>query len=606
MSSQVDWAESGNHHVASKKFWTYIKHCKHDSCGVAPLLGKDGKRTDDATSKAEILNNQFTSVFSNMTPLTLAQSASQVLQKNPDKETAKKYTSPHASMPDITIAAEGVLKLLKDLKPHKAAGPDNIRPLILKELYKELTPILTFIFQVSLKTGTVPGEWKRANVVPIFTKGPRHIAGNYRPVSLTCICCKIMEHIMSSSIMTHLENHQILKDNQHGFRAKRSCETQLLELVEDLHRNMQAGHQTDIIVMDFAKAFDKVSHMRLLHKLQWYGVRGLALDWVGAFLRDRSQRVVVEGGKSGESPVTSGVPQGSVLGPILFLIYINDLPDCVQSNVRLFADDTILYRSVSSLHEAKKLQDDLDHLVDWERDWLMEFHPQKCQVIRVTRMKTPLPTNYTLHGHLLEVVTSAKYLGITISEDLSWNRHINQVCSKAGMTLGMIKRNLKINSPRIKEQAYSSLVRPVMEYGSAVWDPYTQSNVHRVEMIQRRAARWTLNRYHNTSSVTGMLDHLGWPTLQVRRSEARLCLMYKMVHSLVAVNIGLYATPVLRATRRTHPYSFIQIQTGREAYRMSFFPKTIVEWNVLPVEVVTAPTLDAFKGLLTSRRQSSN
>jgi hypothetical protein len=588
--------EPGNTHKGSKKFWTYIKHCKQDSSGVAPLLGDDGIRTDNAVSKAEILNKQFTSVFSQISPLTLVQSSTQVLRKY-----LSSRVNQITSMPDLTITVNGVAKLLKNLKPQKAAGPDSIKPIILKELYQEISPILTFIFQRSKDTGEIPEEWKQANVVPVFKKGPKHLAANYRPVSLTCICSKLMEHILSTSIMQHLDDNNILYGKQHGFRARHSCEYQLLELVEDLHRNMETGQQTDIIVMDFAKAFDKVSHTRLLYKLEGYGIGGLALQWVKNWLTNRKQQVVVEGEKSKETYVTSGVPQGSVLGPILFLIYINDLPERVQSQVRIFADDTILYRPISTPQDAVALQKDLNHLVDWEQEWLMEFHPLKCQVIRVTRSKTPLATNYLVHNHQLEVVPSAKYLGITISEDLTWNKHISQVSSKASRTLGLVKRNLKISSPKIKEQAFNALVKPTVEYSAAVWDPYTQANVHRIEMIQRRAARWTLNRYHNTSSVTGMLNHLKWPTLQSRRSEARLCLMYKMVHNLVATNIGLYAVPVSRATRKTHPHSFImfiQIQAGTEAYRMSYFPKTIVEWILLPAEVVMAPSLDAFRGCL--------
>jgi hypothetical protein len=583
----------------NKKFWSFIKHVKQDSTGVAPLLGEDGKLRDDAAGKAEILNKQFTSVFSKISPLTLAQSATQVLRTHSP-------AGDPSRMPEIEITEAGVTKMLKNLNPHKAAGPDNIRPLILKELHKEISPILTFMFQKSAKTGELPSEWRQANVAPIFKKGKKQLPENYRPVSLTCICSKLMEHILASNIMQHLESKSILHQNQHGFRARRSCETQLVELVEDLHQTMQKGKQTDIIVMDFSKAFDKVSHTRLLLKLQQYGIGGQTLRWVGNFLSNRSQRVVVDGVGSCESTVTSGVPQGSVLGPILFLIYINDLPECVKSNVRLFADDTILYRQMNTPQDAQTLQEDLDRLVDWEQDWSMEFHPGKCNVIRVTRSNNPIMNTYTLHGHQLEVVSSTKYLGISINEDLCWNKHLNNVTSKAGKILGLVKRNIKIDAPRVKETAYKALVRPLVEYSAAVWDPHTNINIHRVEMIQRRAARWTLNRYHNTSSVTDMLSHLGWPTLQQRRSEARLALMYKMVHGLVAINIGLYVTPVLRHTRHTHPYSFIQIQPRLEAYRMSFFPRTIVEWNQLPSEVVTAPTIDAFKSHLVGLRAFPN
>jgi hypothetical protein len=232
----------------------------------------------------------------------------------------------------------------------------------------------------------------------------------------------------------------------------------------------------------------------------------------------------------------------------------------------------------------------------------MEFHPGKCEVIRVTKSPNPVENNYHLHGHQLQAVTSAKYLGVHLSNDLTWNKHVNQVVAKSSKVLGLIKRNINISSPTIKATAYKALVRPILEYSATVWDPHTQKNIDKVEMVQRRAARWALNRYHNTSSVTDMLQSLSWPILQLRRSEARLCMMYKMVHGLVATNIGLYTVPVTRHTRRTHPYSFIQIQPRLEAYRMSFFPKTIVEWNQLPAESVTASTVEGFRTHLVGLR----
>jgi hypothetical protein len=212
--------ESDDKQETNKKFWTYIKHCKQDSSGVAPFLDQDGKLVDDAKGKAEILNKQFTSVFSTVSPLTPAQTSAQLLQDHHPTfgATVGSQNYPGTSMPDLVITENGVTKLLKNLKPHKAAGPDNIRPLILKELYQEISPILTFIFQISLSTGETPDEWKQANVVPIFKKGPRNLAGNYRPVSLTCICCKMMEHIVVANLMKHLEKNKILSPQQHGFR----------------------------------------------------------------------------------------------------------------------------------------------------------------------------------------------------------------------------------------------------------------------------------------------------------------------------------------------------------------------------------------------------
>ena len=220
--------------------------------------------------------------------------------------------------------------------------PNQIHPRVLKKLATAVAPILTVIFTKSLHSGEVPKDWRKANVAPIFKKGERYNAENYGPISLTCIALKIMEDIVTKNIMEHLECNNILYKLQHGFRATRSTETQLLTFVQDLYKNLRNNKQTDVIVTDFAKAFDKVPHRKLIRKLREYGINGSINQWIESFLHQRQQRVECEGEMSSWFPVTSGVPQGSVIGPILFLVYINDLSAKLQSKVRLFADDTIV------------------------------------------------------------------------------------------------------------------------------------------------------------------------------------------------------------------------------------------------------------------------
>ena len=254
-------------------------------------------------------------------------------------------------------------------------GPDQIHPRVLKQLATAVAPIFTVIFNKSLHSGEVPEDWRKANVAPIFKKGERYNAENYRPISLTCIASKIMEHIVTKHIMKHLECNNILYMLQHGFRAKRSTEAQLLTFVQDQNKNLRDNKQTDVIVMDFAKAFDKVPHKKLIHKLREYGINSSINQWIESFLHQRQQRVVCEGEMSSWAPVTSGVPQGSVIGPILFLVYINDLPAKLQSKVRLFADDTIVYMAVTNETDAAILQKDLKLLKEWENRSQMSFPP---------------------------------------------------------------------------------------------------------------------------------------------------------------------------------------------------------------------------------------
>ena len=498
-------------------------------------------------------------------------------------------------MPEIDISLNGLLKLLHNLKPGKAAGPDTLKPLLLRELRDEIAPIIKVIFDRSLQTGKLLADWTKANVMPVFRKGDKSLAANYRPISLTCILCKVLEHILASNILKHLDGQGILYDLQHGFREKWSCETQLIMLIEDLARGASVGKQTDIILLDFSKAFDKVNHSKLLWKLHQYGIRGHVLDWVGAFLGSRSQPVVFDGEESESIPVTSGVPQGSVLGPILFLIYINDLPEEVCSQVRLFADDTALYLTLESEDDSSTLLNDLNILSAWETRWDMGFNPSKCQVVHVTGSKKPVKRDYILHGQVLESVTSARYLWVDISGSLSWNPHVDRITGNANRTLGFVRRNIKTKMSKVRETAYHTLVRPQLEYASAVWDPHTKVRTSQIEQVQRRAARWTVSNYDWQASATQIVQDLGWRTLEQRRANARLCLFYKVVHGLVAVPLPDYIQYSNRISRYRHSMTFRQVSTSRDYYKYSFFPLAIVQWNALPQSIACLQSLEAFK-----------
>ena len=499
-----------------------------------------------------------------------------------------------STLTDLVISEAGIQKILLSLEPHKASGPDNMSGRVLKELALEIAPILTTIYQSSLDTGEVPSDWRDANVAPIFKKGEHYDPANYRPISLTSIPCKIFEHVIVSSLMNHLESNKILRPEQHGFRKARSCETQLLDFTEELFTTMEQGNQADVIIMDFAKAFDRVNHSLLLHKLHHYGVQGKINRWIGAFLRDRRQAVVVGGVCSEYVRVRSGVPQGSVLGPALFLAYINDLPEQLTSLTRLFADDTAVYRLSATSHDQHLLQEDLHRLERWEQNWDMAFHPGKCVTLPVTRKRTFTNNQYQLHGHTLASVTSAEYLGVTISQDLSWDRHITNICAKANKTLGFLRRNLKISARNLKETAYKAFVRPILEYACTVWDPHTEQNISKIEAVQRRAARFVVNRYHNTSSVAAMINKLEWPSLQHRRKVARLTMLRKILSNEAAVSKSKLV-PAPARQRRGHPQQMTRIQCRTQYRQYSFLPNTISDWNALPETAVAADTLDTFK-----------
>ena len=280
-------------------------------------------------------------------------------------------------------------------------------------------------------------------------------------------------------------------------------------MTDTISSDLEKGKRTDMIVLDFAKAFDKVNHSLLTHKLDHYGIRGETNSWIKDFLKDREQAVVVDGSRSSPIHVRSGVPQGSVLGPCLFLCYINDLPEMVSSDARLFADDTAIHRVIDSEEDQILLQKDLDALHEWEIKWDMSFHPDKCFVLVFDRSKEVIRPEYRLHGQLLSQVSSTKYLGLTIQDDGKWTEHINNTTTKGNQLVGFLRRNLKIKNTDAKSQAYKMLVRPALEYASNVWGPSESTAIKKIEKVQSRAARFAIGDHRTTSSVTRAAERGG-------------------------------------------------------------------------------------------------
>ena len=273
-------------------------------------------------------------------------------------------------------------KLLADLDLNKASRPDHIHCRFLKETARELAPVFTCIFKQSIATATLPKVWTDAYVAPVFKKGPMCMPENYRPVSLTCVPCKILEHI-AKHCRDHLERHGILNSLNHGFRSELSCETQLLLTLHDLLTFRDRKIQVDIAILDFSKAFDTVPHDHLLGKLQFYGMHGTLLDWTASSLKTRAQSVVADGKHSKPTRVLSGVSQGTVLWPVLFLLHIDDLPSVVTSSVHLFADDCLLYRPIPCAADQVALQRDLSALQHRGDTWGMRFNTGKCHIMQV-------------------------------------------------------------------------------------------------------------------------------------------------------------------------------------------------------------------------------
>ena len=381
-----------------------------------------------------------------------------------------------------------------------------------------------------------------------------------------------------------------MRDEQHGFRRHRSCETQLISTVHDLAQCLNQRGQCDVLLLDFCKAFDKVPHCRLFNKLQFYGIQGSLLNWIKNFLTDRSQQVILDNKQSISCKVLSGVPQGTVLAPLLFLIYINDLPLHVSNKVRLYADDVILYSYIYSMDDCYKLQKDLDSLTMWSNKWQMFFNPRKCEFLRITNKKNFISFTYHINDCSIQEVTHAKYLGVVLDQHLSWNDHIKKTASKATKVIGFLQRNLYQCPPLVKSNIYKAMVRPIMEYSSTIWDPHTSVNINRVESVQRYAARMCFRNYSRYSSVTSMLAELNLPTLEERRIRAKLQLFYKIIYHLVSIPDNCL-TPIPPSLRSGY---FKQLHTNVDSFKFSFFPSTIKLYNLLPRNITNSATYTNF------------
>ena len=328
-----------------------------------------------------------------------------------------------------------------------------------------------------------------------------------------------------------------------------------------------------------------------MKKLWNYGVRGQTHSWIKSFLMNRLQRVMVDGENSEWVKVESGVPQGTVLGPVLFLSYIDDLPNSVKhSHVRLFADDCVLYRQVKSESDCELLQDDLQNLEKWEQKWSMSFNPSKCNSINITRKHKKITHSFSLHNQTSANVISTTNLGVELASDLTWSNHINKTCAKGNKQLAFLRRNLQVKNREIKSSAYIGLVRPSVEYFSTIWDPHFHKYIDNIEKIQRRAARFVFSVYRRKAPVTAVINNLGWKSLELRHCrKARLTMFFKIQQNPVVIPLPPF---IIRPARPKPdlPHVFRVVYASTKSYRNSFYIRTIKETACLSVLVHWSPS----------------
>jgi hypothetical protein len=570
----------------SKPFFAYLKSKLKSRTPVGPLKRKDGTVVNDSKEMAAVLNSYFSSVFTD---------------EGDDPVPAADNCETGSKLENIRINEKMVMEKLKNLKPAAAPGPDGIGSMLLKELEEQVSKPLTAIYNKSLGTGDVPADWKRAHVTPIYKKGTKSDPSNYRPVSLTSICCKMLESMVRDSIVDHMSRNELIEDSQHGFVKSRSCATNLIEFLDYLTDILENGGTADAIFLDFAKAFDKVPRRRLIEKLRAIGIEGRVLTWIEEWLIGRQQRVVLQGETSTWEDVKSGVPQGSVLGPILFLIFIRDIDKAVgpENVVKKFADDTKAAGRADTDDDTGALQEVLNKMAAWAVKWKMEFNIKKCKVMHFGAANRR--QQYTMDGHVLEETREERDIGVIVSNDLKPAAQCARAAKTATTVLGQITRSFQYRDKKIFLALYLRYVRPHLEFASQAWSPWYVKDIQMLEKVQKRAV--SLINGLQSDTYVGKLKELGLQSLTERRKEADMVLTYKIVHGHLNVKgenwpklVRERGRDAQHVTRSTADELKLRQPFARTDRRKNFFTlRACAAWNDLPLYIRRSKTVWQFK-----------
>ena len=539
-----------------------------------PEIVYNGETAKTAAHKAELFNTYFSSVFTSPRSST-----------NPEAVTHSPPLRTELQLSDIVISVDEVTDCLKSLGTSKASSPDGIQSRLLKECAGQIAPSLCDIFNHSLQSVRLPSEWKSANVTPIHKKQQKELAENYRPISLLPIVSKVLERCVYTNFYYHILH--LITPYQHGFLRNRSCITQLISVLHTIGKNLDKNTQTDIVYLDFAKAFDSVDHSILLQKLKCYGVTGNLLGWFADYLNNRRQRVVVDGVASRWAPVTSGVPQGSILGPVLFVIFINDIPEVTDGTFpALFADDTKVHKDVRSVTGCENLQQTLDKLDIWTQDNNITFNASKCKVLSVTRKKDPITYPYHLGRNDLSRVENEKDLGVTISYKLHWETHVNEIMSKANKQIGVLKRTcLSLTNVNIRRSLYLTLVKSQLSYATQVWSSNRHSQLNRrIERVQRRATKWILRIKTGEIPYEQRLMTLKLLPLTYDREIKDLVFFYKTLYGHINLKMDSYVSFIEHRRTRLSQAASVVLQTPlcrTTTFQSSYFNRIVKPWNCI-------------------------
>ena len=577
-----------------KYFYTYAKQFLTRRSEIKLLMDEEKQPIHDKKGIADLLQRQYTSVFSD--PLD-------------PRKAPPSFTAPHCSFPmtdmDLNFDKEDVIKAIDGVKAHAASGPDEIPIRALKECKLNVAEPIYLIWKKSILCGTVPACYKESVITPIHKKDSKVHAKNYRPVSLTSHIIKIFERIIRHKVVDYLERNNLICTSQHGFRSGHSCLSELLDHFDDILTGLLENKDTDIIYLDYAKAFDKVDHPLLIQKLEKYGIHPSLIRWIKDFLTNRSQSVVVNGVHSFIAIIVSGVPQGTVLGPILFIIFINDIGTCIKhSTLRCFADDTRLAGKIDVTSDCDKLQEDLDAVTAWSLKNNMKLHEDKFEYLshkcRDTFLEelpfTTCHSQYqTASGVTLYPADHIRDLGVTISADLTWDKHISTMLQKANTMSAWVFNVFKSRDPLTMMTLYKSMVRSIVEYCCPLWHPTGSGLTKKIEALQRSFTR----RIQTCKDMDywQRLSFLKLMSLQRRRERYIIITMWKILNNYHPNNMNIqFQEPNRNGIMAKLPPLSKKCRTKHQTlYDSSFAVLGPKLWNNIPAKLTLIQDIDTFK-----------
>ena len=588
--NNLELSISDFHSNDKKQFWKIVRHfvkSNNNSSSIPPLNSFSVTGQDNycfsLEEKADLLNRYFTSI-------------STVNDDNASLP-AFEYKCQNRLSRIVCTSNEMVI-LVGLLNPNKATGPDEIINKTLKAVAKEISIPLNILFNRSFMEGKFSDIWKISNVIPLPKKGDSSDPSNFRPVSVLNNIPKIQERIVFKHIYNFLMENDLLYKYQSGFLPNHSTTNQLIDIYHHICQTYDNNQFSFMVFCDVSKAFDRVWHKGLIFKLKQLGLEGELLQWVSDYLSDRKLKVVITNCSSSLRSVNAGVPQGSVLGPLLFLVYINDISESLLSLTRLFADDSSLFYSATNINDIEGIiNHDLRILVRWAAKWLINFNPLKTEGILFTlRLLEHLP-NITFDGTPIRFVEEHKHLGLTLSSNGQWHSHIDNITTSASKVLG-IMRKLKFSFSRTAlSQIFLSYILPILEYSCIVWDGCTTQNTNSLQRIQNEAARLVTGLTRSVS-LENLYRECGWVSLEERRKQQKLILMYKSVNGIVPPYILDIIPPLVRETtdyplRNQNNIAVPFCRT--EISRKSCIPSSITLWNALDEETRNSPSVSSFK-----------